>query len=212
MVLGTQWLSTLEEISWDFQLLTLKFMYLGKRVFLQGLQTAPSTISEAAEADKFLSGSERKGLVLHISAFPTAAVAIVQSQLPEVLAALLVEFTEVFVVPTGLPPVRGHEHGIILKEGSQPVCERPYRYLYFQKSKIEKIVNELLELGYIQPSQSPFSSPVLLVRKADGSWRMYIDYRALNKATIKDKFPIPVVDELLDKLVGASIFSKLDLR
>ena len=70
MVLGTQWLSTLGEISWDFQLLTMKFKHLGKKVFLQGLQPAPSTISEATKAERFISGLERKGLVLHISASP----------------------------------------------------------------------------------------------------------------------------------------------
>lgn len=114
--------------------------------------------------------------------------------------------------PKQLPPGRELDHYINLKEGTEPINVWPYRYAYFQKAKIEKQVQDMLKLGLIRYSTSPLSSLVLLVKKKYGTWHFCTDYRALNVITIKDKFPIPTVDDIFDELYGLAFFTKLDLR
>lgn len=142
----------------------------------------------------------------------TATTMEVGKIVPFAIKQLLEGFSDVFAEPTSLPPIRSHDHCIPLKPNSVPVSIRPYRYNYFLKNEIEKQVSEMLTNGIIQPSHSPFSSTVLLVKKKDGSWRFCIDYRELNNMRIKDKFPIPLVDDLMDELHGSCIYSELDLR
>jgi hypothetical protein len=115
-------------------------------------------------------------------------------------------------IPKGILPTRNNDHEIHLIPRSVPPNIRPYRHPYAQKSEIERMVEEMLEVGIIRPSQSSYSTPVVMVFKKDSSWRICPDYRELNKIIIKDKFPIPVIDELLDELHGAIYFKKLDLR
>lgn len=125
---------------------------------------------------------------------------------------LLLTFATLFAIPTGLPLARHRCHRIVLKPSTDPMAVRPYRYAHAQKEELELQCKEMLRPGVIRPSTSTFSTPVLLVKKHDGSWRFFVDYRALNDATIKDKFPIPVVEELVDELRITKFFTKLDLR
>ena len=115
-------------------------------------------------------------------------------------------------LPGELPPKRPEDHTIDLVPGSSPPNQPPYRVSGSQQEEIFRQVSELLEKGLIRPSSSPYCSPILLVQKKDGSFRMCIDYRSLNKITIKNRFPIPRIDDIMDKLQGASIFSRIDLK
>lgn len=116
------------------------------------------------------------------------------------MTKLLTEFNTIFIEPNGLRPARVHDHHIHLLPANEPVAVRPYRYAQHQKDELECQCNDMLGQGIIRHSSSVFSVQVLLVKKHDGSWRFCVDYRALNAKTVKDKFSIPVVEELLDEL------------
>uniref|UniRef100_A0A3Q7JVP6 Reverse transcriptase domain-containing protein n=1 Tax=Solanum lycopersicum TaxID=4081 RepID=A0A3Q7JVP6_SOLLC len=127
------------------------------------------------------------------------------------LLGLLSDFKKLFEEHACLPPSRGFfDHRIVLKAGTEPMNKSPYRYPSVKKDVIEGLVQQMLDQGIIQPSYSPFASPVVLVGKKDGSWRLCVDYRNLNKFFVKNKFPIPIVEDLLDELGGSKIFSKID--
>lgn len=96
--------------------------------------------------------------------------------------------------------------------GAQPVFVHPYRYAPLLKTEIERQVTEMLQQGIIQKSTSAFASPVLLVKKKDQSWRFCVDYRQLNAITVKGKYHVPIIEDLLDELSGAAYFTTLDLQ
>jgi len=127
---------------------------------------------------------------------------------------IMSEYKDVFPddLPSTLPPKREVDHKIELLPGSQPTHQGIYRMSPAELDELKKQLDQLLSYGFIRPSTSPYGAPVLFVKKKDGSMRMCIDYRALNRITIKNRYPLPRVDELFDRLRGAKYFSKMDLR
>ncbi|GKE63974.1 putative reverse transcriptase domain-containing protein [Tanacetum coccineum] len=134
-----------------------------------------------------------------------------EKRLEDILAVK--EFLEVFLEDLpGLPPVRQVEFQINLIPGAAPVARAPYILAPSEMQELSDQLQELADRGFIQPSTSPWGAPVLFVKKKDGSFRMCIDYRELNKLTVKNHYLLPRIDDLFDQLQGSSVYSKIDLR
>ncbi|XP_031276149.1 uncharacterized protein LOC116134605 [Pistacia vera] len=210
IVLGVTWLSSLGDVCVNWKKLTMRFQVEGNRV---SLQRDPSLVKSKVSLKSMMRSINNTGEGFLVECFSIEEGLLSKGEnVSPGVQAVLDQYRHLFDQPTKLPPHRTHDHTIPLKEGVLAPNIKPYRYPYFQKNEIEKLAEEMLTANIIQPSTSPFASPVLLVKKKDGSWRFCVDYRALNEITILDKFPIPTIEELLDELVGATIFSKLDLR
>ncbi|XP_022636349.1 uncharacterized protein LOC111241659 [Vigna radiata var. radiata] len=215
VVLGIAWLAKLGEVVINWREMSMRFGVANEKITIRGDPALSRQLVEPRELWKIVDG-DSWALVWELGVVEQETRGEVAHDLTEVqvveLRAVLQAHGCVFQEREGLPPRRNLEHRIVLKEGTNPINVRLYRYPYLMKEEIEKQVADMLKAGIIRPSQSPYSSLVILVKKKDESWRFCVDYRALNKATVPDKFPIPVIEELLDELKGARYFSKLDLK
>ncbi|XP_042005941.1 uncharacterized protein LOC121754689 [Salvia splendens] len=182
IILGRAWLKSLRRVTNDFDTDTLEFVKNGEQIRLNLVPPAAQTVS--LRRFSTLLKLQGVGDVFEMVPLPQqqpAAAAVGEAgafprDLPEAMLAVLESHSVVFGLPTGMPPKRIFDHRIHLLPQTKPINVRPYRYPYFQKTEIERQVKEMLDSGIIRPSQSPFSSPVLLIRKNDGSFRFCIDY------------------------------------
>ncbi|KAL4562417.1 hypothetical protein LXL04_034620 [Taraxacum kok-saghyz] len=202
MILGTAWLKTLGDVLCNWSSRKIQFWSGDTLIKLQGVAPPREWLSSLLSCTDDTPSLTRT----------TSEICLLNPEQREQLTQLLEQFDPLFTTPKGLPPIRTIEHSINLMEGQGPVCVRPYRYPHLHKDEIQRQVEEMMEQGIIRPSQSAYSSPVILVKKKDSTWRLCIDYRALNKVTILDKYPIPMVEELLDELHDSRYYSKIDLK
>ncbi|KAJ6843018.1 uncharacterized protein M6B38_299735 [Iris pallida] len=138
---------------------------------------------------------------------------MLQESVEQSFPRIVEEFKDVFPEELpGLPPDRAVEFSIDLILGAAPIAKKIYPMNKEELAELNKQIKELLAKGFIQPSASPWGAPVLFVKKKDGTLRLVIDYRALNEVTIKNKYPLPRIDQLFDQLGEARLFSKIDLR
>ena len=211
-ILGMQWLYSLRTTEVDWRSLRLTLSNQGKKIVIQGDRSLTKAIISLKKMMKMM-GEKDQGFLVECRAL-TKSKYFGEEDLwdEELLVAVIPKsFEDVFEWPETLPPRRAIEHHIHLKRGRSSECEViPLRIS--AEDENGEVGSEDVIFRVIRPSTSPYSSPVLLVRKKDGSWQFCVDYRALNNVTVPDKFHIRVVEELFDELNGATMFSKIDLK
>ncbi|XP_040249281.1 uncharacterized protein [Aegilops tauschii subsp. strangulata] len=211
IILGADWMYRHSPVTFDLPNMSLGIKQVtGESItFLdESLPTSPCT-PILQDMEKILDNMLSRALMWMQPVQLDTLLETVQK--PEI-TKVLENYKDVFEEPTGLPPKRDCDHAINLEPGAPVINQRGYRLPDHQKNALEEIIKDLLKKGIIRLSHSPYSSPTILVKKKGMDWRLCIDYRKLNSHTIKNKYPIPMIEDLLDELNGAKIFTKLDLR
>lgn len=170
---------------------------IGNIIKLQGVVLADAAVLQelsSEQLDKWFRGNDVWALAVVEPTNPQTQYS--DTSIPAVIKTLLLQYDDVFQHPKGLPLSRSYDHSITLLPGVAPVNSRPYRYAPHQKDEIERQVSDKLASGIVTTSISPFASPVLLVKKKDGTWCSCVDFWKLNDVTVKNRFPMPIVDEI----------------
>jgi hypothetical protein len=209
IILGCDWQARHSPIGFDYVNRQLSIVKDGhKQLCIPVCNTiAQATEIDAAEVDKLLQAGAT-GYVINLVQQSSST----SPSVPAEIEVIIQQFDDVFAPPGELPPTRPCDHTIPLQDNAVPPNTRPYRVPHKHKEELDRQIKELLASKIIRPSTSPFASPIILVKKKDHSWRLCVDYRKLNALTVKNKFPIPIIEDLLDELHGAAVFTKLDLR
>jgi len=209
VVLGKPWLTEFNPtVNWKLNAVYLEHLSEPHMILGCHRSDVPDYVISSMQVDALV----REGVQLYMIKLTSVSTDQESHTVSPEIEEMLQEFSDILSgLPEGLPPSRATDHRINLVPGSSVPVSRIYPLSGAQLAELRAQLQELLERGFIRPSTSPYGSPILFVPKKDGGWRLCIDYRAINRITIKNSHPLPRIDEMFEQLHGSTIFSKLDL-
>jgi len=209
VVLGKPWLTEYNPIvNWKLNVVYMEHLSIPHMLVGNQRSDVPKYLISSMQVEELV----REGAQLYIIKLTHVNPGPESNLVPPELEEMLQEFSDVLSgLPDELPPIRASDHRIELVPGSTPPVSRIYPLSGAQLAELRAQLQELLERGFIRPSTSPYGSPILFVPKKDGGWRLCVDYRAINRITIKNSHPLPRIDEMFEQLHGSAVYSKLDL-